>query len=434
MLRNKIRFRSLQLRSTLWIAVFLIVTMACYYLTLQVGTFFIDEVYMSEARTAKREERRRNKLQEYVIQENLSVLDTEKIQQWCDKQNFVRLSVYRGGYLYYETNGKYLNFSPSGETPMTGNYPTVRFRDGEFKVELRDFSERFQIEVLDWGALIMAGLLFVIMTLIYMSHLIRRITDLSRDIREVCDGNIAREIICGGHDEIADLGSDVNDMRKSIMYYYQNEQRALQANTSLMTSLSHDIRTPLTALLLYADALAEETADAQDTKKYAELCRQKAYHLKELTDTMFRYFLVFGKQKEQLHMQSFQISELIGQLLVEHSFDLKQKGFEVESDPIESDGEIVCDVMMLKRVFDNVFSNLEKYADPARPIQIHITVDRFLQIEIINGVVPSVQAESTGIGLKSCEHIMNQLLGGSFTAKETEDGFLTWIRIPLKEE
>ena len=74
----------------------------------------------------------------------------------------------------------------------------------------------------------------------------------------------------------------------------KNEQMAVQANTDLITAISHDIRTPLTALLGYLDLAVEGQYDSEQTlKQYLHVSQEKALQLKSMTDELFQYFLVF---------------------------------------------------------------------------------------------------------------------------------------------
>ena len=88
--------------------------------------------------------------------------------------------------------------------------------------------------------------------------------------------------------------------------------------------------------------------------------------------------------------------------------------------------------MLLKRVFDNVFSNISKYGDTAQPVKIDVLREKsFIKIMVIDYIskdAPNVKG--TGIGLKSCESIMRSL-GGKFETAVLDDMFVSTIIISL---
>ena len=94
--------------------------------------------------------------------------------------------------------------------------------------------------------------------------------------------------------------------------------------------------------------------------------------------------------------------------------------------------QINTDAVLLKRVFDNIFSNVSKYGDAAQPVKIDVLREKsFIKITVIDYIskdVPNVKG--TGIGLKSCESIMHSL-GGKFETTILDDMFVSTIVISL---
>ncbi|MGM9538571.1 MAG: sensor histidine kinase, partial [Candidatus Onthomonas sp.] len=87
------------------------------------------------------------------------------------------------------------------------------------------------------------------------------------------------------------------------------------------------------------------------------------------------------------------------------------------------------------RLFDNLFSNIEKYADPGQPVTIsQELVENFIRVELHNFVPPNPNpVESTNIGLKTCERIVQQL-GGVFQFWKEETEFTVKLTIPVYQE
>ena len=120
------------------------------------------------------------------------------------------------------------------------------------------------------------------------------------------------------------------------------------------------------------------------------------------------------------------------QLLGEAEFDLHDSGMQVTSDIELSEGSAIrTDVSMLKRVIDNLVSNLKKYADRGEPVVIEAkqTGDQ-ITVSFVNTVAEGgARKESTKIGLRTCEKIL-PALGGSFSAHRDDGTFTAEFTLP----
>ena len=197
-------------------------------------------------------------------------------------------------------------------------------------------------------------------------------------------------------------------MRLSIIDKLQREEAAWQANTQLITAISHDVRTPLTALMGYLEILADESISPEERQAYLQVCKNNAVRLKGLTDELFGFFLVFGKPTPDQSPEEFDAAMLLDQILMEHEMNLTQKNFQVE---LRHEGEITgklrIDLTHLRRVFDNLFSNVSKYADPQQPVTITQAVEgEDIRVTITNHIAEQTnRAESNRIGLQTCHKL-----------------------------
>ena len=430
------RLHSLQVKTGAVVLLAIGIGIAAFLGIQRAGEYIIQTGYMSEEKCALREQRYLKDFERFVEKEDISSEDTASIKNWCKHKEYVYLLVYKGNKLYYETDGTFLqsySVDESEEEPDTEKLYPIRLSDGTYGISIIEFSEDRYYNILNIVSLVTAIVLFVSIVLIYNNRIIGRILKLSKYVESVRDGDIKREIEAYGGDELSRLQNDVNDMRESIIMHYEGEQEAIKANNELLTSISHDIRTPLTSLMVYADALAAgQIEDKDDVIRYASICRDKAYQLKDLTDTLFKYFFVYDKREVELNKEVYSASTLLQQLMGEHVVFLQQQGYSINMKQLEKDCMIQTDAAMLNRVFDNVFSNLEKYADKSRQINISEEITgTFLKIQIKNyNTIKIQQAESTKIGLKTCQRIM-EILGGDFIHMRNKDSFIIQVIMPI---
>ena len=212
-----------------------------------------------------------------------------------------------------------------------------------------------------------------------------------------------------------------------------NEKRAWEANSELITAISHDIRTPMTSLIGYLGLLNENGfSDVESSERFAASAYGKALELKELTDELFKYFLVFGRAELEMERERYDARLLLEQLVGEAAFDLKDAGFEVQQIFFDGEAQIVADPMYLKRVMDNLVSTAKKYADPAAPIIfLAERKDGRLSVCVSNTVARNVsRVESTKIGLRTCQKIM-EAMGGSFSTASDESHYMAEFSLPV---
>lgn len=248
--------------------------------------------------------------------------------------------------------------------------------------------------------------------LTYFNKTTTRIQYLAKRVRLVEQNKDILDIKDDVGDEISDLIDDVNKMRNSILEKVKEERAAYQANTQLITAMSHDIRNPLTVLLGYLDIIGMQKDISEQSRDYIAQCKETAMKIKTLSDDMFQYFLVFGKKDIDMSMQEYDADELLKQMLSEHTILMQESGYNfVVENSIDRKCTVIIDTQAFERVMDNVFSNLRKYADIAEPIYISLELsDNKLRIRIENKVVHN-DTESNGIGLKTCAKIMEALKG-----------------------
>ena len=416
------KFKSLQVKIMLY-GIISVAIGLIFYMTIQFGgENYIERVYMSEDRAQKRMDRLVDKFSRFVYSEDANSYDYEEIKEWCKKQDNAYLMIFNSdGELTFETDGTMSSVYPNGESDSTaGGSATYRisFEDGDYDIVMIEFSEYEYYDGVKVLGIIGALIGLVICLLAFSQTIIRKITFLSKEVWEVRNGNLQKTVSIRSNDEIGQLADDVNEMRLSIINHYEEAEKAWEANKELLTSISHDIRTPLTSLIGFSEMMDEET-DVDLIKEYARICREKAYQLKNLTDQMFRYFLVYGNAEMELHLETYGARTFFEQFLGEYAASLSISGYQVDFKNLEEDFTLETDVALLRRVFDNIFSNIKKYADKKQVIDIWVTMEKESLIIVLENVIDECLdvSESTHIGVKICRKVM-ETLGGQYENEE----------------
>lgn len=426
---RKLRSLNVALITTLAIGLFFA---SVAYLAIDViSTAVINEYYLSEDAKAKRLDSYAEKLQEYVDEEGVTLPDDEEVFDGWEKVNkYVYIAVYT------EEQISQIEMRDTGDEKYDdyakehGLY-VINLVDGErIYVLIRDHSENFYFEMFNLIEVVSAMVVIFSIMLVHIQGVTMRIKKLAREVGQVSGGDTEKNISIPGRDEICDLANSVDQMRVSILTKIESERAAIEANSQLITSMSHDIRTPLTVLLGYIDMMKDRAKDDPTMTEYVLASEKTALRLKRLSDDMFSYFLLFGKGAEDINLSEYDFAVLIEQMLSEYVLLLEEREYTLrtEYDFGDAEARISTDPDLLMRVVENVFSNIFKYADKAGEIYIAASVkDGVCRLVFENRIDRSGQkVETNGIGLKSCRKIA-ETLGIGFTSCEDGDLYKTEI-------
>lgn len=256
---------------------------------------------------------------------------------------------------------------------------------------------------------------------------------LSGELEVMESGDLTSPVTVKGNDEITLLAKGMDDMRLSFIERLQKEEAMSRSSKELMTAMSHDLRTPLTALMGYLDILDSGKAEDGQAEHYIHSAKERAYQLKGMTDELFEYFLVYSAEDEKPETELLDALTLMGQLWEESAFTLESEDFITEFSVSGEENTFSSPVnaLMLRRVFDNMVSNIRKYADKEEPIRGNLTFTESGCVFTVRNRVRKERttAKSSGIGLASCKKIL-ELHGGSFEGKTDEDDFVCVITLP----
>lgn len=315
-------------------------------------------------------------------------------------------------------------------------YP-IELDDGTLFASLAEFTEYLYYDVSNITCIVAAMLVLAIILLNYFRRIISRIKRLESDVNVVAEGDMDHMIIAGGYDEISKLSVNVENMRKSILYNLEKEREARDANTELITAMSHDIRTPLTVLLGYLEMMRAEAEDGGVMESYIDASEKTALRLKQISDDMFRNSLAFGNTEEGIDLEEYNARMLLDQLLAEHMLLMSENGYKLSYDTnLEDLGEddvILTDAPNLMRIIDNIFSNLYKYADLEEEVRMSMTLEGdILRFTCANTpICDTSKAESNGIGLKTCKRLA-RFIANEFHYGMVGDEFVTVLELKIK--
>lgn len=217
------------------------------------------------------------------------------------------------------------------------------------------------------------------------------------------------------------MGERIAEALKKI----EDKERALSdEREQLIRSLSHDIRTPLTSIMSYSEfLLLEEERSQEEYRKYLELIRKKGVQIKELTDV-----LLDGGRRD---LQFFEDGRLLMEQLAAEFEEMLEDDFDIRRD-LERCGKFKgnFDINEMRRIFDNLISNVKKYAEPSAKVELIIETDKRGLIIIQRNKIRHMtgEVESNKIGLAGIKRIA-QNYGGNIAVTSENDDFEIMITL-----
>ncbi|APJ12433.1 HAMP domain-containing sensor histidine kinase [Bacillus safensis] len=387
------------------------------FLTLQKITNDLIDGYLSSDEYYDQESAKYiQKFSRYVSENELSSTDRQAFGEWVKKENYINLTIFKDEVLQYDSIYSAADESAYGKERMTQyakhhSYP-VQFSDGEGRVMVDGFYSSRYHDLAFTLELLGATLIFLLMVLLGIRKSLRYLQTIHQEIHILEGGELDYEMTVKGHDELAMIAKSIEDLRKAFLDKLQAIDELQEESRSLVTEMSHDMRTPLTSLMMNLEFAKKEEAGA-DTRKdqYIASAYEKALQLKNLSDNLFAYFLLDKEHEPEL--ETVAVKEVIYDLLSDQVAILQQETFKVHLLGDLPDSYINVNVEELGRVFDNLMSNILKYADPKKDINLTFLSDQeIFEIHISNAINETNNTqESTGLGERSIKRMMSRMHG-----------------------
>ena len=279
-------------------------------------------------------------------------------------------------------------------------------------------------------ALFISFSFYMILLQDFIKKRVSSIQILQSDVFSLAIGDWNHKIQVQDNDEIGQLAEDLNQMRLAFLETMENEQQARIANKELISSLSHDLRTPLTTLKGYLEIMNLKKEDVDLRNQYLQKCLNKVEEITYLSNKMFEYSLVFSTEYSA-ELQIISI-EMIIDTLIDHIQYLRELDLNILYDPLHTNASLQANLAMMQRILNNVFSNIQKYCDPWKEILIQTSIEenQFV-LSFTNSINHHLEkVESNGIGLKSVQKMV-QLQHGSFFKNQSEDLFTVVLKFPI---
>lgn len=222
-----------------------------------------------------------------------------------------------------------------------------------------------------------------------------------------------RKVFVKDNGVVSEIGFEINDLISTYNKELSQQKKLEQVNKELITSLSHDVRTPLTSLLGYLDALESGIVDGAEKEEYIKIARKKAYDLKRLVDTLFDWFKIDSKEMK-LSMQNTDICELTKEIVIDWLPTLEQKEIILKIEIPDEEWMVELDIDAYKRILSNLIQNAVEHSGCSH-LKIAVEQDNDM-ISII------IKDNGIGIAKDKLPHIFERLYKGDRARSKYSSG------------
>ena len=284
-----------------------------------------------------------------------------------------------------------------------GNPQGQSFVQSMTKLVHREFAGRAILPYFTIGIVLLclavAGLCFVLTSRV-TGRLSATLKELRRAADDLREGDLDHEILSCRERELDELAQSLEGVRQRLKAASLAEAAAQEERGLLMANLSHDLRTPITAIKGYVEGIRDGVASTPEKRDhYLEVVYAKTLVLEGLVGNMTD-FSEYELGRMQYHFERVELSAFLADLIPEYQADVRGREMAFVAKPLASPATVTADRGKLKRVLDNLVSNAVKYGRPGGTVVL--AAEGYRQ-----GVILSVSDNGRGIPEEALAHVFD---------------------------
>ena len=391
--------------------------------------FTTDEYYQSE------DAKIISSLESYIEEYNVSSWDWYILNEWVDANPVSYITIYKDGRLAYlsdqssQKERSQLEYETNYEQSVAYK---VKFADGLCDVIISGNYAEFYYNAASFLKFSLPFIFFILVLLGVVKRKVKYVVRLDQDVELLKKGAYEHPIRIEGRDELTTLAESINEMREAYNQKIDEINRLSDDNRAFVTEMSHDMRTPMTPLLVYLGMLRDgryETQEEHDS--YVLKANEKAVQLKHMSDHMFNSLLVNQGAEVELTVTGMNVA-FYDQMSALADY-LGAEGFQIDARDVHpSDACVLVNMDFLARIFNNIMSNILKYANHEEPLRLYMDVDdgtesgeghssemsgsddrtdeKYVVVRFANAINELADySSSTGFGVKNIRKMMAQM-------------------------
>ena len=243
--------------------------------------------------------------------------------------------------------------------------------------------------------LLFAALLAVGMGLYWATPMARRIQEVRMGTARLASGKLETEVPVNGHDEISGLAEDFNRMAATLREAAERESEMEREQRDLIAAVSHDLRTPLTAVRALLEAVTDGVADDPGVReRYLYSAQNEVTHLGRLVDDLFELAQIDAGAL-RLTLERASLHDLISDTLASFQPEAHRRGVRLLGEFSDGIDPVLINPSKLQRVLHNLISNALRHTplDGTVFLRAEPQGEEAVRVEVVDtgeGITPEI--------------------------------------------
>lgn len=257
---------------------------------------------------------------------------------------------------------------------------------------------------MDINVYLLLALVFTLIIISYLVSILRHVRTqlaLIKDaLEDIKNGNLNRRVLARESDMTRKICYDINEIAINNQTRFIQQKQSEQAYKRLMTSLSHDVKTPLASLVGYLEAIESKIVVGEEKDEYIHVASDKAHHVKHFVENLFEW-VKLDSREQVFHFELFDLNELSRNIIADWVPVLENNHFEYEFDIPEIECFMHIDANAYTRILNNLLQNVITHSDGDK-IALHISESK-QQAKIV------IKDNGKGISSDNLPHIFERM-------------------------
>ncbi|MHC1747679.1 MAG: sensor histidine kinase [Cellulosilyticaceae bacterium] len=210
------------------------------------------------------------------------------------------------------------------------------------------------------------ALLITLLIIVYLASVLRRVktqlTLIKDALEDIKNGNLNRRVLARESDLTRQICYGINEIAINSQSQLIQQKQSEQAYKRLMTSLSHDVKTPLASLVGYLEAIENKIVVGEEKDEYIKVASDKAEQLKFFVENLFEW-VKLNSGEQAFRFELLDLNELSRNIIADWVPILENSHFEYEFDIPETECSISIDANAYTRILNNLLQNIITHSD-----------------------------------------------------------------------
>jgi signal transduction histidine kinase len=279
---------------------------------------------------------------------------------------------------------------------------------------------------------------------------------LKTSTQKISEGDLDHRVVEEGAEEIKELGRGLEIMRVKLKELIGKMKSYDDARKNLLSSISHDIKTPMTSIRGYVEGILDGVAsDEEKRKEYLTIIQRKTHQIDHMLDEL-SLFSRLDSNQEKFQFEKTDLKQYLEDCTIEYKSDLDFQSIEfLYETSLEEEVYVFIDRRKIQRVMNNILENSRKFMDKdVKSIRVHLRrlrEDAIIEIHDNGSGIRKenlayiferfyredkarTKADGSGLGLAISKQIMEEHNGKIWVRSEVGVGTSLFLKIPLIQE